>query len=85
MLPTFSRLIQIPDEAGVSVDVNVVETRELQGYRPMPMQPDGAQAFTIDAAAYSRTGYGDAPQVSVGEPALARNLRVVPITFNCWS
>jgi hypothetical protein len=82
MLPTFSRLIQIPDEAGVTVDVTVVETRELQGYRPMPMQPDGALAFTIDAAAYARTGYGDSNPVWVGEPAMARNLRVVPITFS---
>jgi hypothetical protein len=79
MLPTFSRLIQIPDRAGVSVQAEVIESRELTGYRPVPMQPDEASSFTIDAAAYSRSGYGPSDPARIGEPALARDLRVVPI------
>ncbi|MBM3957583.1 MAG: hypothetical protein FJ313_05975, partial [Gemmatimonadetes bacterium] len=36
MLPTFSRLVQIPDRSGVSIEVTAVETTELSGYRPIP-------------------------------------------------
>jgi len=80
-MPTFSRLVAIPDRAGVRVAVTSVETRELAGLRPMPHQPDDASGFVIDAAAYARAGYGDSDRVLVGEPALARDLRVVPVTF----
>ena len=39
MLPTFGRLIQIPDDAGVSFETTVVETRELSG---LPADADAA-------------------------------------------
>jgi hypothetical protein len=85
MLPTFSRWIQIPDRAGVQASVRAVETRVLSGYRPVPMQPDdasdGAGDLVIDAAAYARAGYGSAAPAVIGAPALMRDLRVVPITF----
>jgi hypothetical protein len=85
MLPTFSRLIQIPNRAGVQVEMGAVETRVLSGYRPAPMQPEGSAGdpggLVIDAAAYARAGYGTEDRVRVGEPALMRGLRVVPITF----
>jgi len=81
MLPTFSRLIQIPDQSGVSYQASVVETRELAGYRPVPMQPETPSGFVVDAAAYARQGYGPSEPVRIGEPALARGLRVVPVTF----
>jgi hypothetical protein len=81
MLPTFGRLIQIPDDAGVSIETTVLETRELSGYRPMPVQPDEPGAFAIDRAAYARVGYGEAHRVRLGEPAVARDVRVVPVSF----
>jgi len=81
MLPTFGRLIQIPDDAGVTFETSVVETRQLAGYRPVPMQPDEPEAFAIDRAAYARAGFGDAHPVRIGDPALAGGLRVVPISF----
>jgi hypothetical protein len=82
MLPTYSRLIEIPDRAGVRVSAEIVETRELAGYRPIPMQPyDDTAPFMINSAAYARTGYEAADPASIGEPALARHLRVIPVTF----
>ncbi|MBM3316793.1 MAG: hypothetical protein FJY75_02970 [Candidatus Eisenbacteria bacterium] len=81
-LPTFSRLVMIPDRAGVSVEVEAVETRELTGYRPFPVQgADTGGALAVDAAAYAAAGYEPADPARVGDPALARGLRVVPITF----
>jgi len=81
MLPTYSRLIEIPDRAGVVVEATAVETHELSGYRPAPMQPEDGSGFIVDAAAYARQGYGPAARARIGEPALMRGLRVVPITI----
>jgi hypothetical protein len=85
MLPTFARWIQIPDRAGVQASVRAVETRVLSNCRPVPMQPDdaadGAGGLVIDPAAYARAGYGDAAPAVIGAPALLRDLRVVPVTF----
>jgi hypothetical protein len=82
MLPTFSRLIQIPDRAGVTFEVTTLATSELSGYRPLPHQPDEGDTFVIDRALYeSHQLIGEEP-VRIGEPAIARGLRVVPITFS---
>ncbi|MCK4306047.1 MAG: hypothetical protein KAY24_17540, partial [Candidatus Eisenbacteria sp.] len=81
MLPTFSRLIQIPDRAGVSFETISVETTELAGYRPFPMQPEDGSDFVINREAYAGTGYAEEDRVRIGDPAIARDLRVVPITF----
>jgi hypothetical protein len=82
MLPTFSRLIQIPDQSGVSFEIIGVETIELAGYRPIPMQPAEGAEFVIDRAAYERSGFLGGERVRIGAPAIARDLRVVPITFS---
>jgi hypothetical protein len=82
MLPVLSRFIMIPQRAGVSFRVTASETTELSGYRPFPVQDgDTDGAFARDAAAYARVGYGEAEPARIGEPALARDLRLVPITF----
>ncbi len=82
MLPTFSRFLQIPDEAGISYEITVEETTELTGYTPLPMQPGDDSAFIISEEAYTRTSFTDAPIVEIGAPAIARDLRLVPITIS---
>ena len=82
MLPTFSRLIQIPDRSGVTIAVTSSETREFSGYTPFPMQPEGSASFVINRDAYARSGYGERERASIAGPALARGMRVVPITFS---
>jgi hypothetical protein len=82
MLPTFSRLIQIPDQSGVTFEITSVESSELTGYRPFPMQPDGSGEFVINRAAYEQTGFLESNPARIAEPAIARDLRVVPITFS---
>ena len=81
MLPTFTRLIQIPDETGITLEIERIETGEFSGFRPLPMQSTEAAGFIIDPAAYTRAGYAESAPVQIGEPAIARDLRVVPITF----
>ena len=82
MLPTYSRLMQIPDGVGVSFVVENTEKAEFSGFRPVPMQPGKIDDFRFSADAYARSGYDAIPAVIFGEPAIARDLRVVPLTFN---
>lgn len=87
MLPTFSRFVRIPARSGVEVEVMVTETVELSGMLPLPSQPDakepGRSAEVVrNEAIYARHGYGERPRASVGEPGLARDLRLVPVTFS---
>ena len=82
MLPTFSRLIQIPAEAGLTYEITALEATELSGYRPIPMQPEGAESFVIDRSTYQQAGLIGADPARIGEPAVSRALRVVPITFS---
>ncbi len=80
-IPTFSRLVAIPDEAGVQVSVTMEEVETLSDIYLLPMQPDEGETFAYNAAAYERDGFGDARQASIGRPAIFRDMRVVPITF----
>lgn len=82
MLPTFARLVQIPAEAGVTCEIIGVTTTEWNGLRPLPMQPEGGEGFVVDPEAYTRSGEIDRPYAELGAPAIARDLRVVPLTFH---
>ena len=79
-LPVITRLVALPDGASLRASVVAAETRRHAGYRLLPVQADGAESFTIDRAAYSSSAAPVAP-VSVGEPGILRDLRVVPVTF----
>ncbi len=81
MLPTFTRLVQIPDNAGVTVEYEILETQTLKGHRPLPVQADDGVSMVIDRHAYSPAGLYTPEPVIVGEPAIARDIRVVPVTF----
>ncbi len=80
-LPSYARLVAIPDASGVQVSVVIEQEDELNGFNLLPMQADEGNEFAHDLAAYSRDSYNDDPSVSVGSPAIMRDLRVVPITF----
>jgi hypothetical protein len=81
-LPTFSRLLAIPDDAAVSVNVIPEAEEDLAGYRVLPMQSDepGA-AFVFNAASYARDAFDEAPAAQVGTPAIGRDLRMVALKF----
>ena len=81
-LPTFSRLVAIPDDAAVSVSSVPEAEEDLAGYRVLPMQSDepGA-AFVFNAASYARDAFDDVPAVQAGAPAIGRDLRLVALKF----
>ncbi len=81
MLPTFSRYVQIPDQAGVHVELLEIDRVELPDLLVFPMQgPDGSD-FAYDLMTYTRPGYPSEPAALAGAPALARGVRLVPLTF----
>ena len=81
-LPTFSRLLEIPDDAAVDVQYTRESTSDLAGYRLLPMQSDEpGNAFALNAAAYARDAFDSAPAVASGPPALGRDLRLVALKF----
>ena len=82
LLPTFSRFIQIPNQAGVTVEVISKETTTIAGILPLPAQPGDGTDFVINESVYTLGDFGASSDAAVGAPALARDLRLVPITFN---
>ena len=81
MRPTIGQLICVPDSAGVELELLSVETVELQGYRLWPLQAEDDGEFLIHRAAYAREGFAERLRLRAGEPAIARDRRVLPIQF----
>ncbi len=81
-LPTITKIISIPEGATVSARVLNADRQVLQGYRIFPVQPDGAEEFVIDRAYYEQRHSLAAPELTIGEPAMIRDRRVVPLTFS---
>ncbi len=80
-VPTFTRLVAIPDDAGVTISVVPEQEEERPGFQLLPVQADEGDGFAYDPVAYARDGFGQAGRASVGRPAILRDLRVVPLTF----
>jgi len=81
-LPTLARLVQVPDGASVAARVLSADTERLAGYRLLPVQPDGAEAFVIDRDYYARQSPDRPPLVETGPPALMGGLRVASLVVN---
>ncbi|MGD8393852.1 MAG: C25 family cysteine peptidase [Candidatus Eiseniibacteriota bacterium] len=87
-IPNFSRFVAVPDGRGVEVTVEPLEVETRDNVFLAPLQDgDPNAAFVYDEAAYARdalisgdTG-GTGERVTVGEPAVLRDLRVVDLTF----
>ena len=80
-IPTFTRLVQIPAESGVTVTATLMDEEDVPGITLMPVQSEENSVLTLDGAAYAREGFDSTPAASVGAAAIARDLRVVPVTF----
>ncbi len=84
-LPTLTRLVALPAGSGASARLLDVQMTELGAMRIAPQLPadtdDELAAMPFDAVRYAAAG-PRAPAVLVGEPALLRGQRVVPVTFS---
>jgi len=95
-LPAFTRYLTVPEGKRVNVRVVSQDEEILSGYRILPMQADaigeraeGARSSQADPRerlslspnAYARDEFLGGPAVELGEPAVLRGLRVVPLTW----
>ncbi len=86
MLPTVTRLVAVPAGVGVRLTVTGKDMAPLPSTSLAPVQPvlDGSRGEAAPVATASV--YAAAPRreatASVGEPALVRGIRVVPVTFS---
>lgn len=81
-LPAFTRLASIPNDSGVTLTYTIESVSEYPDFQIVPMQEDEGAPFVRDTAAYSIDAYGGGAPATVGSPAILRDLRVVPLTFN---
>jgi hypothetical protein len=88
-VPHVTRLFAIPADVGVRVEAVVVAERVLKNIELMPAQgiaPDeGEDAGRIrhwDASCYSQDRFFPERRVVTGEPAILRDLRVIPVQVN---
>lgn len=87
-IPRFSRLLAIPAMTGVRVTFEALETTTIPGIALVPVQnleseqPPPDQRVQFDMSTYSRDAFYPDTHVSVGEPAIMRGIRLVPIQMN---
>ena len=79
-LPAFTRLLAIPNRSGASLRVTDVTEEILEGMRLLPMQDLEGDSFRIDRATYGQDLFLGGETVTIGDPMLFRDLRVVPLT-----
>ncbi|RKX31699.1 MAG: hypothetical protein DRP71_13065 [Verrucomicrobia bacterium] len=85
-LPLVTRLVAIPDGKTLQVnDITTLDNPMAGDFRPWPAQGlknTTDQSFNLDQQYYLGVNPDHAPSmVTVGEPALLRGLRVVPVSF----
>ena len=87
-LPRFSRLVAIPNQGEVSIEVTSFDKEVISDFTVYPRQPlkiDGELnnfAFTIDNDFYSRADIFPTEITEIGEPAIMQDYRVVNVTIN---
>jgi len=91
-IPAVRRMVMIPADAAVDVEIVESETTTLEGYRILPVQEmvreiDPEPAFAMDGAAYASDALYPGRVAEAGKPMLWRNLRVVilevhPVRYN---
>lgn len=81
-IPTFSKLIAVPEGAEVRVSTTVLMEEERSGLRLFPMPEEETGAFLFEEGAYASGGFDKIDlRASVGETAILRDFRIAPITF----
>ena len=80
-LPVFGRMIAVPDGLGVSYEIIDMTTVDLEDWRLAPAEASELEETVVDEAWYGTSIRSLDPSLEIGEPAILRDLRVVPVTF----
>ena len=87
-LPIVTKLLAIPDRAGVRIKSVVPEFVTYQGINPVPHQefdhdnPIGMENWVFDEAYYSEGVLFPDKWATLGDPAIMRDYRIIPVTVN---
>jgi len=87
-LPVFSAIIAIPNEGNSEISVISTQQSTLEGVRIYPLQPFQSESnraessFTIDENYYLNGSVYPENIVSLSEPAIMRDFRIVTVTIN---
>ena len=83
--PAITRLFAIPDQAGVKLKSIVPQYKIVEDIYPYPFQddpesPEISVEWKKDEYIYNSQGFFPEQWVTIGDPAILRDLRVVPVT-----
>ena len=90
-LPVISKTIALPYTAGVDYSVEILETEEIPDIDIYPLQegksdrPDAVETFMKDENFYRSDLFYPAERVSVSDPVIMRDLRLVNVAFSPFS
>lgn len=87
--PNFNRLLTIPSTSGVRAEFEALESTTLENIHLMPSQgmdptdfDKGSHPVRYDINVYSKDAFYPEERVIVGEPAIMRGLRLIPVQMN---
>ncbi|MCD4817736.1 MAG: T9SS type A sorting domain-containing protein [Candidatus Cloacimonetes bacterium] len=89
-LPRFTRLIAIPNTGEVSFQITSIDEQVLSDIKVYPSQILGTESepyrgeFVIDNEFYNGSSVFPQPKIEIGEPAILRDYRIVPVTVNAF-
>ena len=81
-LPTYSGVIAVPEGRSVQMDLISTEEKTFSQMRLFPVQPDRAESFVINKAAYEVSGKLGPYEVLVGDPAVYLGQTIVPFVVH---
>jgi hypothetical protein len=87
-LPRFTRLISLPNQGRISIEITSFEEKIISNITVYPCQQLQSESepknkeFTIDENYYSEGEIFPSQLLEIGEPAIMRDLRVVNVTVN---
>ncbi|MCF7913441.1 MAG: T9SS type A sorting domain-containing protein [Candidatus Cloacimonetes bacterium] len=86
-LPQFTTMIAIPGQGSVELDYSVIPGETLSNISIYPSQEpeyeflENSEVFSRNNEYYSQGSMFPAERVSIGNPAIMRDLRIVPVSF----
>ncbi len=87
-LPAITRFFAVPDEGEASFQINWSREKIISDQLIYPSQELATESsraeipFTIDEAFYQKQGLYPESRITVGEPVIMRDIRMVPVTFH---
>ncbi len=88
-LPLYSQLVAIPDQAGVRVEIisssfQIIPDVEVYPFQPSPLEGESEESvpFTKSDDFYQRDEFYPSELVSLGEPIICRDLRMIQSVVN---